>query len=184
MAKAESAVHVIPTLPASLLEKPLAYLAADHDRHRSVCAYLAEAASAEIIDGQSARRISRFLQDELHHHFEDERLSLYPPLCQRSAGDHDFVRTIRRVEEAHAISERAIDIIARQLEQLPGKAATQIPHGLCTMLSDYARREAENLAFENAVIRVIAEVRLKKSDIDKIRVGMKARRGIVDHDEA
>ena len=38
--------------------------------------------------------------------------------------------------------------------------------------------EHQNLAFENSVIMVIAEVRLKKADIEKIRAEMKMRRRI------
>jgi hypothetical protein len=180
----EAPGHAIPALPESLLDEPLAYLAADHDRHRSICVYLAEAATAEAIDGASARDISRFLKQELHWHFEDERLSLHPPLCQRSADDQEFIAAIRRIEEAHAASEQAIGAISTELDRLPVRSTVAIPAALCVLLRDFARREAENLAFENAVIRVIAEVRLKRGDLDKMRASMKARRGSAGHADA
>jgi acyl-homoserine lactone acylase PvdQ len=177
MPTAENTPLVVPVLAQALLARPLEYIAADHERHRAVCEYLAKAAEAAAIDSVSAKRIARFLTDDLHHHFEDERLSLHPLLRQRSLGDDDFIHALLRIEEAHAISETAIDDISAELTHLSHQPTARLSDKFCASLREYALRERENLAFENAVIRVISEVRLKKSDIGRMSAEMKLRRG-------
>lgn len=168
----------IPELPNDLLDTPLNYIAADHDRLRSVCAYLKRVAREEAIDAASARRLAVFFRDDVKRHFEDERISLYPALLSRSADDADFIHSIRRIEEFHAESAAFIDDLARRFTELSQGRAVPIPHDLSERIADYAARETQSLAFENSVIMAIAGVRLKKGDIEKMRAGMKARRGL------
>lgn len=173
----ESGRFSVPALPPELLDLPLEYLIADHDRHRAVCAYLRQVARDEKIDGTSAREIARFLRDELKPHFEDERLLLYPTLRSRSADDLDFIRSLQEVEACHTGSEAFIDDLVDRLGSLPAHDLSPISHELSERLTAYVEREHQSLMFENAVIMVIAEVRLRKNDIEKLRIAMKTRRG-------
>jgi hypothetical protein len=168
----------IPALPDDLLETPLHYIAADHDRLRAVCAYLKRAAREGIIDGASAQRLAAFFRDDVKRHFEDERISLYPALLSRSADDAEFVQSIRKVEAFHAASAMFIDYLATHLAEIPHKDATRLPPEFSELIADYAEREYQSLAFENSVIMSIAGVRHKKGDVERMRVGMKARRGL------
>ncbi len=61
---------------------------------------------------------------------------------------------------------------------MSAKKRVRMSGELSDLISEYAKKEHENLAYENAVIMSIAEVRLKKSDIAKIRMSMKLRRGV------
>lgn len=180
MTAPDSAALLIPELPQDLLERPLEYIIADHDRHRAVCAYLKRVVRQEAIDGASARILSAFLRGAVKRHFEDEKLSLFPALLARSGDDLDFVHSLQKIEDFHAGSEILIDHLVERLERIPSEGSTQLAPELAGLLADYAAQEHQNLAFENSVIMVIAGVRLKKGDIEKIRTGMKARRGLMD----
>lgn len=173
----------IPTLPVELLETPLDYIVADHDRHRALCGYLKRVARRHRIDGESASGIARFFREDLKHHFEDERLSLFPVLRQRSSEDEEFIRSIRQIEQGHAKSEAMIEEISGAMARIAmakiaSEPEAEIAEDLSGLLETYIGMEEASLAFENSVIMVIAEVRLKKSDIDRMRTGMKARRGV------
>lgn len=168
----------IPLLSQDLLERPLEYIIAEHDRHRTVCAYLKRVTQADVIDGASAHTLSTFLRDDIKRHFEDERLSLFPALFSRSGGDLDFIQSLHKIEACHADSEIFIDQLADALDQISPGTSTPLSPDFSRLLMEYAALEHQNLAFENSVIMVIAEVRLKKADIEKIRAEMKMRRRI------
>lgn len=178
MTAPESAELLIPELSPDLLERPLEYFIADHDRHRAICTYLKRVAREATIDGASARKLSVFLQGEMKRHFEDERLSLFPALLNRSTDDLDFVQALRKIEDFHTGSEILIDHLAVHFERIAPEGTASLSPALSELLADYAAKEHQNLAFENSVIMVIAGVRLKKGDIEKIRASMKARRGL------
>lgn len=169
----------LSALPAGLLEKPLDYLMADHDRQRAVCAYLKQAVRLERIDRASARAISGFLAEDLKQHFDDERLALYPALISRSADDAEFTHSIRHIERVHAGSEGMVDYLIEHLQRLASRNVTHLSPEFSELLLEYARQEQQSLAFENSVILAIAGVRLKKSDLGRISADMKARRGVV-----
>ncbi len=178
MANPEADAFSMPPLSPELLERPLDYLVADHDRHRALCVHLRRVAQQEEIDGASARDISRFLKEDLKRHFEDERLSLYPALRSRSADDPEFLQSLQEIEAFHARTAPFVDDLIAQFDRLAGKNRIRLPHELSERLAEYAEREHQSLAFENGVIMVIAGVRLKKSDIEKLRNAMKTRRGL------
>lgn len=168
----------LPALSPSLLERPLDYLMADHDRQRAVCAYLKQAVRLERIDRASAHAISGFLAEDLKQHFDDERLSLYPALISRSMDDAEFSHSIRHIERLHAGSEGMVDYLTEHLKRLANRNVTQLSPEFSELLLEYARQEQQSLAFENSVILAIAGVRLKKSDLGRISADMKARRGM------
>ncbi|OYU46902.1 MAG: hypothetical protein CFE31_19300 [Rhizobiales bacterium PAR1] len=169
----------LPALSPDLLERPLDYFMADHDRQRAVCAYLKQAVRLERIDRVSARAISGFLAGDLKQHFDDERLSLYPALLSRSTDDVEFSLSIRHIERLHAGSEGMVDYLIEHLQRLAKRNVTHLSPEFSELLLEYARQEQQSLAFENSVILAIAGVRLKKSDLGRISADMKARRGMV-----
>lgn len=171
-------IFSLPSLSRDLLDEPLAYFAAEHERHRAVYAFLKRASHHGMIGISSALSISGFLRDELRLHFEDERLSLHPALRSRSVSDSDFIQSIQRIEQLHANSEVLAKRIGGELENMSAKNMVRMSQEFSELLADYARKEHENLVFESAVIMAIAEVRLKKADIAKIRTSMKLRRGV------
>jgi hypothetical protein len=177
-ASSDDTRFVVPVLPAGLLDKPLDYIVADHDRHRAVCAYLKRVARWGAIDRASALDIAEFLNEDFRLHLLDESVSLYPALCRRSPDDTEFVRSIRTMEEFHSRSNETLKTLVPELRGLGAGASARISSEFSAALLDYARSEDQSLAFENAVIMVIAGVRLKKNDIEAIRTEMKRRRGM------
>lgn len=168
----------VPPLPAELLERPLDYLAADHERHRAVCAFLKRVVREGAIQGTSAGAIAGFLNTEFPLHLADEHDALYPALVRRSRDDVEFVAALQRIAAAHDAAVTSLSPLVSGLKAVSTLPAARLSPQLAQALEEYVREEEKRLAFENAVILRIADVRLRKSDIEAIRGDMKARRGV------
>ena len=142
----------LPLLSRDLLDDPLAFVAAEHDRHRAVLAFLKRASLQGIISTSSALSISEFLRVELKGHFEDERLSLHPALCSRSLSDYDFIKSIQRIEKFHADSEIVADQIGEELADMSAKKRVRMSGELSDLISEYAKKEHENLQFSLSLL--------------------------------
>lgn len=178
ISKGEQETFSVPSLPAELLERPLDYLAADHERHRAVCAFLRRVVKDGAIQGASAGAVAGFLNKEFPLHLADEHDALYPALVRRSRDDMEFVAALQRVAAAHDAAVASLSPVVSGLKAVSSLPAARLSPQLAQALDDYVREEEKRLAFENAVILRIADVRLRKSDIEAIRGDMKARRGI------
>lgn len=168
----------IPALPAELLDRPLDYLAADHERHRAVCAFLKRVVREGAIRGASAGAVAGFLNKEFPLHLADEHDALYPALVKRSRDDEDFVAALQRIAAAQDAAVASLTPVVSGLKAVSALPAARLTPQLAQALDEYVREEEQRLAFENAVILRIADVRLRKSDIEAIRGDMKARRGV------
>lgn len=176
--RTEPEAFFIPPLPADLLERPLDYLAADHDRHRAVCAFLKRVVREGAIQGTSAGAVAGFLREEFPLHLADEHDALYPALVKRSRDDVEFVAALERIAAAHDAAVASLSSVVSGLKAVSTLPSARLSSHLAQALENYVREEEKRLAFESAVILRIADVRLRKSDIDAIRGDMKARRGV------
>ena len=176
MAEREPHAFRVPGVSAALLERPIDYLLAEHERHRALCLFLKETARSGHIDRESATNAARFLETDLKRHFDDERLLFYPALVQRSNRDTEFVLAIRNVERVHAGTEGLIDHLIDLLEGMADSETGILPDALQEIFDEYAAQELRVLAYENSVIMSIAGVRLRRGDLAKIGEGLKARR--------
>lgn len=178
MSKAEPAGFSVPSLPAELLDRPLDYLAADHERHRAVCAFLRRVLREGEIQGASASAVAAFLNKEFPLHLADEHEALYPALVRRSRDDVEFVAALQRIATAHDAAGAGLAELVSALKAVSTLPAARLSSHLARVLEDYVREEEKRLAFENGVILRIADVRLRRSDIESIRRDMQTRRGM------
>ena len=107
-----------PPLPATLLERPLDYLLAEHHRHRSYLAGLRYAATLAEIPRDQAARLHRFLASELPLHWADEEQDLFPVLRRLALPEDGLAEVLARLSEDHAMSEALVRTIDHGLSAL------------------------------------------------------------------
>lgn len=170
-------VSVIEPLPVSLLDEPLEYVLADHDRQRRVTAALRRFADAGHASRAEARVICGYLQHDLQLHHADEDEDLFPAVRQRAAPADEMGDVLSRLTRDH---QQAAATISELLGILGagGDPVTFSSDARETMRT-YARREHRHLAIENGIVMVIARRRLTAHDLRRISSGMKTRRGVI-----
>lgn len=179
MVRAERAAPAIADLPASLLEAPLDYILADHDRHRGICQRLREIARIGKISGDEAAYLSDYLTTGLRQHHDDEDEFLFPALRRRALPEDELEDVLKRLEEDHQRAQHMVQSILDFFARVPVGQEAPVSQHLIAVILRYSAREYRHLAIENAVVMTIAQVRLTKSDLAAMSRQMKARRGIV-----
>jgi hemerythrin-like domain-containing protein len=167
-----------PPLPATLLERPLDYLLAEHHRHRSYLAGLRYAATLAEIPREQAARQHRFLASELPLHWADEERDLFPILRRLALPEDGLAEVLARLSHDHAMSEALVRMIDRSLSTMLDADRDPVPleRRLCGLMLTYTASETRHLAIENAVVLAIAGVRLRKAELKGLSAAMKARR--------
>lgn len=178
MATAETGNVSLPPIADSLLDTPLAYILAVHDRHRAICAYLVHLARAKRVENADADMLIDYFDRELPLHHADEIQAFCPALRRRSLADKEFITSIDRLEAHHAASSAMAKEITDGFRKIVKDTPARFSGHFAEKLQQYAENEHRSLAYENAVILAIAEVRLKKADVLAISQDMKNRRGI------
>jgi hemerythrin-like domain-containing protein len=164
--------------PLSLLDDPLGYIGADHDRQRSACRALRQLATEMEIDRRLAGAIVAFFVRDLPLHHQDEDEDLFPLLLKRSLPEDGLATLLTQLSGDHI---KAAAMVVRIVETITpaGNATTiNINRRTAGLARDYADREHRHLAIENAIVMVIARKRLKADDLLVISRSMKARRGV------
>lgn len=179
MARAECAPK-IADLPASLLDSPLDYILADHDRHRGICQRLREIARLGHIQGDEVASLSTYLTTGLTQHHDDEDEILFPALRRRALPEDELESVLSRLEDDHQRSHALVKSILDFFESAGPAQNVPVPQHLIAVILRYSAREYRHLAIENAVVMTIAQVRLTKSDLAAMSRQMKARRGMVN----
>lgn len=178
MATVETENVSIPPITDALLDTPLAYILAVHDRHRAICAYLVHLARAKRIDAADIQMLIDYFDQEVPLHHNDEIQAFCPALRRRSLADREFIASIDRLEAHHIASNVVAREIAEGFRRILGDTPARLSDVFTSKLQEYAESEHKSLVYENAVILAIAEVRLKKADLLAISQDMKSRRGL------
>lgn len=167
---------IVEPLPVSLLDEPLEYVLADHDRQRRVTAALRRFADAGHASRAEADMIAGYLQRDLQLHHADEDEDLFPAVRQRAAAADELGDVLSRLSQDHQQNAKSVDALLAALA-VPGDPIT-LSSDVREAMRTYARREHRHLAIENGIVMVIARRRLTAHDLRRISQGMKARRGV------
>lgn len=124
-------------------------------------------------------RIVAFLTNEVIMHHADENEELFPALRQRALPEDGLASILTRLEDDHQQSEVTVHQIIAGLTARPTEDPVQLTSDICKLIQAYVSAEQRHLAIENSVVLAIARIRLTRSDLKKISIGMKARRGDV-----
>ncbi|WP_377512148.1 hemerythrin domain-containing protein [Octadecabacter sp. R77987] len=160
----------LPELPG--FANPLDFIAEDHLAEREICALIDSVAASDVPDAQTCERIITFLKYQLPAHLEDEERDLFPMLRRRCDAEDEIDKALDKLENDH---EHAADDTPAVIALLAGQAIDAAGR---TRLTDYARNARRHLIFENAIILPLARLRLRTSDLNRMRANMLKRRGL------
>ena len=160
-----------------VVRDPIAFIAQEHLRQRSICAGLDVLARQDQPDLAQAEAILCHTRDELPVHVLDEEEDFFPLLRRRAAPEDEIEKTLSRLADDHARGEELAMQAVKVLESLID-GATPLTEADAAVLTNYAAHERLHLIVENAIILPLARVRLNKSDREKLASRMAARRGL------
>lgn len=164
--------------PASLLDQPLAYILADHDRHRRACEMLRRIAKCHSVVKSDVAALKSFLAEDVTRHHDDEDEVLFPALRKRALPEDELDPVLLRLEQDHRDSYPLLQDILGFLDTVAEGVGSTVTPSVAAVLLRYAAREIRHLAIENAVVMAIAEVRLARADLAAMSRLMKLRRGM------
>jgi hypothetical protein len=173
---APSLPPALEDIPEALLDDPLAYLFADHFRHRAVCARLRQFAQSGDAMVAEAREAAKFLGGEYELHHADEDEDLFPALLRRALPEDELAPVIARLSADHRYAVECQRRILAALARRDEAGRIRFGPRLRRALADFASRETNHLAIENGIVLAIARIRLTKSDLAAIAQSMRARR--------
>ena len=165
-------------LPVMLLDDPLEYLAADHTRNRIVTSAVARFGEGRAVRREEAVEVAGFLARDLGLHHLDEEEDLFPSLRKRSLPGDDLDSILDRLEEEHKRSASIVSKIVEALSAPAGNDTLSLSRSTCKAMLTYADEKRRHLAIENAVVLVLARIRLTPKDLSAMSRHMKLRRGI------
>lgn len=169
--------HIGP-MPAALLGEPLQFIAADHERQRSLCVLLDSIADTEVVQANAVADAVAYMGHDMQTHIIDEEEDLFPLLRRRARPNDEIDEVLGRLAADHATDARLAEVIMRGLRAWQDHPKPVMSTGLRENLRAFAEGQRQHLALENAVILPMARLRLTAPDLASLAARMAARRGL------
>ncbi len=166
--------------PVALLSDPLAYILADHGRHRLACGALEAYAAAGRLAKTSADRVAAFLTRDVPLHFADEEEDLFPIMRQRALPEDRIEPVLVGLVLDHSRCRDLISEIISGLSRTRSHDPVELEPRIGAIMKTYSLTEQRHLAIENAIVIPIAQGRLKSDDLRLMSLHMRARRGVLE----
>lgn len=147
---------------------PLAIILADHDLQRQICERLRAVAHAGFLGAEDARTLSCHLRVHLPRHHRDEDEALFPLLRERALPEDGLDEVLEQLHRDHDYSSRVANEFMPIFAPLSAGETRTIDLETSAKILRFVGRELRHLAIENAVVLVIAQVRLSKADLAQI----------------
>jgi hypothetical protein len=181
-----------PTMPHSLpghnapavgFEVPLEMLAACHGRVQHQCDTLMRLVAHVQTHGadrpaqEAASAVMRYFDTAARHHHEDEEQDLFPALLESVAGsDAVCLRdlTASLCSDHRALEQRWVDLRGRLLQLTEGLSAAFANADV----SGFVQLYGQHIAREEAELLPMAARLLSDTELDRIGLAMRSRRGI------
>jgi hemerythrin-like domain-containing protein len=168
-----------PETTAAQLAAPLAYLTAEHFRHRSLCTVLDGIADEPLPARDMLGAVIRFLRADFRFQVDDEEQDLFPMLRRCADPDDRMDDVLDRLCREHAAEEMDAEAIAQGLADALRTGAPAAPtDAFRDFLHRFAAFKRRHLTLENAIILPLARIRLTPDDLRDLGRRMAARRGI------
>jgi hemerythrin-like domain-containing protein len=170
-------VHDVEAAPGELLDDPLAFLFAEHWRHRQFCRALEEVAAMAAVPPGLLRRLAAFLGADMAVHVQDEEEDLFPLLRLRAEADDGLERVLGILGADHdAGLALARDLRTRLAEAAQEGIGPAAAPGLPESIGRFVAHKRRHIALENAVVLPIARLRLTPEDMAAMSRTMTERR--------
>lgn len=163
--------------PISLLQDPLAYIAAEHGGQRALCNLMENVAGDPGFDRDAARAILRYLGQDFSRHVRDEEIDLFPLLRKRCLPEDEIDVVLARLNAEHKDEHRLAGDVESQLKELLDRDVSTLDAAFRERLFQYARSLRNHLALENSVILPMARARLTADDMVALSASMRERIG-------
>jgi iron-sulfur cluster repair protein YtfE (RIC family) len=161
-----------PPAAAPLID-PIAWLAAEHGRHRELCDTLVHIATLPITSPARLRRLADALATDTALHVADEAEDLFPRLRERMEPDDDIARVVGILTADHDAERSAVRDL--QLAFAVADAGGEL-EDIGTLIDQFVTRKRRHIALVNAVLLPIARLRLTLEDQCAMAKSMAARR--------
>lgn len=169
----------IGAMPEVLLDKPLEFFAADHQRQRVVFSLIERLATADTLDRPVATEVLRFLENDMVAHVLDEENDLFPLLEQRCKPEDNIELVLGDLAAEHSSEERTTRDIREGLAQaLEANCAVGDIAELKDRMLAFAHAEQRHLALENGIVLPLARTCLTQVDLANLSRRMTSRRTI------
>lgn len=165
----------IEPAPVHLLDSPVEFIFAEHQRQRIVSALISMAAEGEC-DAATVGKIERFLREDYQLHIADEELSLFPTLKVRCLPEDGIASAIANIMDEHRREEAEAEHVIEDLRAI--RAGRAVDAAMRARLHRFAEQMKQHLAFENGILLPIARVRLSPLDQAELAASMRRRRGL------
>jgi hemerythrin-like domain-containing protein len=170
--------------PAAGFEVPLEMLAACHERVQSQCATLLRlvphvaAHGSDRVAQEAATAVMRYFDTAARHHHEDEEQDLFPALLESMAGS-DAV-CLRELTAALCAEHRVLEARWQALRHVLQCVADGVPRLLAGPdVQRFVDLYAQHIAVEEAELLPMAARLLSSTELDRVGLAMRARRGLV-----
>lgn len=174
-----SAEHVeLAPPPFILLDDPLAFIDADHVRHRTICRVLRRLSDQQSIERALARDVVTVMTKDLALHHRDEDEDLLPLLMKRALPEDGLVPILVQLGEDHIAAAATAKKLATELSTAAEAPLPKLNRRAADLANRFATCEQRHLAIESGIVMVIARKRLKPPDLLIMSQSMKLRRGI------
>ncbi len=175
--------------PAVGFEVPLEMLAACHGRVQAQCTTLQRLVAHLAAHGpdqaarEAATAVMRYFDTAGRHHHEDEEQDLFPALLESMAGS-DAV-CVRELTAALCADHRALEARWRTLRAVLVQVAAGAGSALAAAdVQTFVQLYEQHIAREESELLPMAARLLNDSDLDRVGLAMRARRGLVTTDSA
>jgi hemerythrin-like domain-containing protein len=168
-----------PDLPLGLLNDPIDWFLAEHQRHRQFCALMRRASTATVFDEELVSWLLDFVVHELTQHVWDEEQDFFPLLRDRALPEDEVDEVLGRLATEHAKDLGHARVVQQHLEACLGQ---RLPLGRSAArrraLQAFSAQQLRHLALENAVVLPLARLRLTAADLGVLSQKLAARRGL------
>lgn len=169
----------VADVPDDLMQDPLDWFLAEHQRHRQFCELMRKASTATVFDEELVTWLLDFVVHELAQHVWDEEQDFFPILRARALPEDEVDKVLGRLSAEHAKDLGHARTVQQHLE---GCLERRTPIGRAAArrkaLQDFAAQELRHLALENAVVLPLARLRLTPEDLRVLSRKLAARRGL------
>lgn len=170
--------HQTQDIPTDLLDDPIAWFLAEHQRHRQFCELMRRAATQTTFDEELMTWLLDFVVHELAQHVWDEEQVFFPLLRARALPEDEIDPVLRRLSSEHAKDLGHAQKVQQHLQDCVDR---RIPAGRAAArrraLQAFADQELRHLALENAVVLPLARLRLTRDDMTTLGRKLAMRRG-------
>lgn len=160
-----------------LLDRPLDFILANHDRIRTMCAMIAIVADDPGTPPEIIRQVAGFVRTDLPVLIGDESEDLLPLMQRRCEPEDEIDRLRARLDAEHDTAMYLMPDALAALEALEDGLGP-VPEASVHLLRSFAAHLHRHLIFENAILIPLARARLTPEDISSLRLRLMARRGL------